>query len=457
MKKNILLIILSIVALLLAGTVGYLIAGKIVNNNEDNDKVKELSLDDDLVTDLIYPKDMIILIGHKKYWNYKNVTIETLGRSKMMYNAAYGLESSKNDNYDSIYSAQEIKNNFVKIFGPDVAYYDANVEEVESCLISKYDASNNTYIAYSGCGGTSVGYIDRISKAYKAEQNGEYIYVYEYVQSVWVGPEGQSSTVVYLLNQNDEKIKILNSANESNYEYLVYQLIDKREVDTYKWTFKKQSDGKYYFYSGAWHTSNSDKESVIENNKNNENIVESDQNQENTIENDKNNEQSDAITDTVYLSKCLNTDNIYQNLSDNESNYGLSMSINSEKTSITLSIDWNKWPLGNSNAKNVRTYQITGFTKNIIGTFIGEMGQSISGTTLFYLMEDGTVEYTPVKELAYDSQNITSKGVVRGVENISKLYNADVSTGFSGWRTTIGAKEDGTFYDLGEILMQGNQ
>ena len=29
-------------------------------------------------------------------------------------------------------------------------------------------------------------------------------------------------------------------------------MMNKGEVDTYKWTFKKQSDGKYYFYSGVW-------------------------------------------------------------------------------------------------------------------------------------------------------------------------------------------------------------
>ena len=52
-------------------------------------------------------------------------------------------------------------------------------------------------------------------------------------------------------NKTDNN-KILNSATETNYESLIYQMMDKGEVDTYKWTFKKQSDGKYYFYSGAW-------------------------------------------------------------------------------------------------------------------------------------------------------------------------------------------------------------
>ena len=37
-----------------------------------------------------------------------------------------------------------------------------------------------------------------------------------------------------------------------NYKSTINEMIDNKEVETYKWTFKKQSDGKYYFYSGEW-------------------------------------------------------------------------------------------------------------------------------------------------------------------------------------------------------------
>ena len=36
------------------------------------------------------------------------------------------------------------------------------------------------------------------------------------------------------------------------YKSTINEMIDNKEVETYKWTFKKQSDGKYYFYSGEW-------------------------------------------------------------------------------------------------------------------------------------------------------------------------------------------------------------
>lgn len=278
MKKNIVIIVLSVVALLLSGTVGYFIAEKVVsdkyengsiNENDDNDNVekeetKELELNSILVDSLIYPMNRINNIGFKdnEHWTYKNETIETLGRSRMMYNAAFELGFG-----NKTYDAYTIKNNFIKIFGPDVNYYDGDIEEVESCLISKYNAATNTYTAGSGCGWANVGFVDDVSKKYKVEQTGDYIYVYEYVQSVWVGPKDtsdwQSPTVVYLLGRyeslaevlgsnKESKYKVLDSANESNYESIIEQMIDKGEADTYKWTFKKQSDGKYYFYSGAW-------------------------------------------------------------------------------------------------------------------------------------------------------------------------------------------------------------
>lgn len=177
------------------------------------------------------------------------------------------------------------------------------------------------------------------------------------------------------------------------------------------------------------------------------------------------------------LSKCLNTSNIsYSNSSDVAGDYGLSMNINSDKKSITLSIDWNKFgPLSTASAwaAEVKTYQISGFSKTISSTFVGDVGQDATGITLFYIMSDGTVEYTPLFNLKYDSQNnsyyemnytydyssdgritnqyFVTKGSISGVSDVVKLYNVDASNN-SGWRTTIGAKANGSFYDLGNVI-----
>ena len=271
MKKNIIIIVLSVVALLLAATAGYLIADKVISkkyengsikddNENNNGDIKELELNSFLVNSLIYPKSRtgLGMLGYKDSWDYKNETIDTLGRSNMMFNAADDVHYSTDDNNNHIYSAALIKNNFIKIYGPDVNYYDGDIEgSIKACKISKYDSESNVYIAYSGCGGATGGrFKDSVSKKYKAEQDGDYIYVYEYVQSVYYRHENNddwtSPFVVYLLDRDYKETTILEGADESNYESMIEQMMDRGEVDTYKWTFKKQSDGKYYFYSGAW-------------------------------------------------------------------------------------------------------------------------------------------------------------------------------------------------------------
>lgn len=272
-------ILLVLVVILLVGILlfGAYVLGTKNNSNSNNDNnikendtsneqkeenvIKEISINDSLITSLVYPKDDVIGIGHKsaKNWYYKNITIDTFGRTNMMQNAAYDLESKhvydENGTAVNIYSAKEIENNFRKIYGPDTNYYNGDFSEGDiSCLISKYNIEDDTYLAYSGCGGASVSYIEQIAKTYKAEQEQDNIYVYEYVQSVSVAPvdinNSDSKAIVKLLDQNNKEKGI--TIDYDNYANTVYQMMNNGEVSTYKWTFKKQSDGKYYFYSGAW-------------------------------------------------------------------------------------------------------------------------------------------------------------------------------------------------------------
>lgn len=198
--------------------------------------------------------------------------------------------------------------------------------------------------------------------------------------------------------------------------------------------------------------------------------------------------KTDKTNDTTYnntnneikeldLTKCLNNKtNSYSNPTDVAGDYGLSMLVNQDKKSITLSIDWAKFgPLSTATAwaPTVENYQITGFSKEVTSTFVGDYGQDSMGITLFYLMSDGTVEYTPMFNLKFDSNNnsyyemnytyeyssdnritgehFTTKGTLNNANNVIKLYTVDASNG-SGWRTTIGATKEGSFYDLGDII-----
>lgn len=185
-------------------------------------------------------------------------------------------------------------------------------------------------------------------------------------------------------------------------------------------------------------------------------------------------EKGDATKDKTIvvkeldLSRSLNTNGITYSTpnlaSSSNNNIGISMSVGADSKSVTLNIDWNKFgEFSGASAwvPTVESYSITGFHKKIKDAFIGELGQDAMGLTLFYLMSDGTVEYTPMfnqqGQMNYTASDGTTKehfetkGMVNGVSEIIKLYNVDASNG-SGWGTTIGAKADGSFYDLGDII-----
>ena len=188
--------------------------------------------------------------------------------------------------------------------------------------------------------------------------------------------------------------------------------------------------------------------------------------------------QDDVVVEIkeLDLTKSLNTSEVtYKNATDVEGDYGLSMVVNSDGKSVTLSIDWEKFgPFSGASVwgPDVDEYQITGFTKDVVSVFVGDIGQDFMGITLFYLMSDGTVEYTPMFERTTDSkgniyyvmsyvpeysgdkiigQHFVTNGSLNGVNSVIKFYVVDASAG-SGWRTTIGATADGSFYDLGHII-----
>lgn len=276
-KNNTLLIVLIVImAILLLGLGGYIIYDKVLNkpetptigeeekdnaldeSNKNLEDVKEISISSNLITNLVYPQNDVglgkIYNSGAQYWDYKDITVDTLGRTVMMQNAARVIEPDKSTSQDAdYYSATKVKASFQKIYGPDANYFDGKLDSNSTCkLLSEYDSSTKMYIAYTGCGADPAGTTVQNAKIYKAEQTDEYLYVYEYVQAYLVLPEDiteDNKTKAYLLNKNGEKTKEINYVNR---EKIVNEMIANGEASTYKWTFKKQSDGNYYFYSGKW-------------------------------------------------------------------------------------------------------------------------------------------------------------------------------------------------------------
>ena len=169
-------------------------------------------------------------------------------------------------------------------------------------------------------------------------------------------------------------------------------------------------------------------------------------------------------------SKSLNTkDYKYSFVSDEDDNIGLTLKINNDKRSVTVTI-YEKASKTISNI-NHSTWspdpfdkQIKGFNKNIKSTYIGGLGQDVTGTILYFIMEDNTVQYARLFERKtnpdgttyYDTDLYDEKLVIKEVPNINgivKLYSANYNAPSStGAHTTLAVKSDDSFYDLSQIL-----
>ena len=265
-------VLITLLLVLLVGCISFIVYDKFIKKENSNptvtDKDKnteakqniEISLSDPIITSLVYPTDRSA--EFISTWSYKNINVSQISRDDMMFDAATYVKytsTEKNNEDFNVYSASEIEKNFKKIYGPDTAYSNANIVSYVGCISANYNEKDNTYIASSRCGTESCGFKDVVSKIYKAEKdpNEEYIYVYSYAQKVEGKCDSNFETIeTYLVDKNDTKTKTLYTEDagqySEKYKSTINEMIDNKEVETYKWTFKKQSDGKYYFYSGEW-------------------------------------------------------------------------------------------------------------------------------------------------------------------------------------------------------------
>lgn len=204
---------------------------------------------------------------------------------------------------------------------------------------------------------------------------------------------------------------------------------------------------------------------------------------ENVVDNKKNDgidkDQSngdDVVTDfdlnKVNFSKpAINgMDNVGYNLADNEApKMGLGINLNNDKKSATVTIDWSKYfeIYGiSATTGETRNYKITNFEKEISDVYVSGFGQESGYETAFYIMKDGTVEYTPINNALGNNGSsastvLKSYGQVDGVSGIVKVVSAtDYGLGNSdesyigGSYVVLAVKADGTFYDISKILYE---
>ncbi len=168
------------------------------------------------------------------------------------------------------------------------------------------------------------------------------------------------------------------------------------------------------------------------------------------------NEYSSNFDLTVDSKKCINSKGETYTLAFYDNADGLSIKLSEDRRSVKLNINWSLFgPLSGSSAwsSNIESFTINNFSTEIKDIYIGGYGQDISGTTILYLMSDGTVEYTPLLEAITSNRNaIKSYGKIPNVSGVVKFYTADAMQ--LGGVTILAQKADGTFYDLGLILLE---
>ncbi len=146
--------------------------------------------------------------------------------------------------------------------------------------------------------------------------------------------------------------------------------------------------------------------------------------------------------------KCINNDEMEYSI--NSSQFGVGVSLNPDRRSVRFSGDWGIFGDKLSNFE----YNINNFQSNISDVAIAVFGYDGYSSAIVYLMEDGTIEYTPIRK-AKEANDFKSYGKVNGIEDIvsikiiyGKVKNSPVGGGYS----VAAIKEDGTFYDLSKFI-----
>ncbi len=152
------------------------------------------------------------------------------------------------EQYNTYVSEDVVKNLYEKIFGKDVEFKNENatIEEHLCGVPYLYDSNSKKYWGNSACGGESVEG-SKFSIITKIEKVNDKIEVY-----LQVGQIDMSNEDAYTILKYNDSDDILWTGRSENVKSNIIDLAKQNKLDSYKFTFKKQSDGKYYIYSGEW-------------------------------------------------------------------------------------------------------------------------------------------------------------------------------------------------------------
>lgn len=158
--------------------------------------------------------------------------------------------------------------------------------------------------------------------------------------------------------------------------------------------------------------------------------------------------------------KCLNgKENVNYTVNRYADFNGVSAYINDDGKTVGFNVNGNviKEKYTDVNITEYKTYSITNFSKKVVKVYIEGMGHGIGNEVLYFIMEDGTVEYMPIYK-ALKVQEFKSYGKLENVSNIVEIATgmAQASEDGSGngpsWNTVFAINYEGNYYDIGDIV-----
>lgn len=247
-----------IIAVVLLGGIGIYYFGL---KDKKDDKLVPLDMNSDIVNDLVYPRYLTWFRDFE--WDYKDVNISGYSTAQRMSFAATlfieGFENLESGVYEQSnvrwIPETDLEANFRKIFGPDAEYKNGNLFEgkLKCFSIDVYVTDKKAYPFTDGCE-TTDDEMGVLKSLQKVEQEGDYIYTYfnvlRYIDDKSLILVDEDNGVfdisgIYIVRSDDSMTKV-DSIDD------VQKAFTNGDADIYKFTFKKQSDGKYYIHAGHW-------------------------------------------------------------------------------------------------------------------------------------------------------------------------------------------------------------
>lgn len=157
------------------------------------------------------------------------------------------------------YSKNTIENMTKKIFGNTASIKH---ETYEGLLAQAKEYKNGEYDCYEYQGGGGYLWILSCSDLINAEQNGDEIYIYDRYVHIFENDVSGNSCTIYdssdksnIIATNVDSNTFLKNAKTTTDEYSSKVIIDNlntitnNKIKTFKHTFKKNTNGSYYWYS----------------------------------------------------------------------------------------------------------------------------------------------------------------------------------------------------------------